>query len=268
MRRQHTQTMPVCIFVVVLMILCLTSAAAALTDEQGDAILREMQDIKSLLQTLLSQRNVGVNKGPARDSFSPGAKLSIAGKPVKGKQSAKVTVVEFSDYQCPFCARHFRETLPQLDEEYIKTGKVQYVFKDFPLEQIHPNAVRIAEVMNCAARQGKYWKLHDFTFTNQNSVERMTSDEYAAAADLDAGALQTCINDAHVQDEIREDMNEGRRLSVWGTPTFFIGLTDVGSSHVKALHMLRGAQPYEQFKAIIEPLLKDADSDPQSTHVQ
>lgn len=90
--------------------------------------------------------------------------------PPLGQTSAKVTLVEFSDYQCPFCARHFSQTEPQLIKEYIDTGKVKFYYRDFPLSQIHPGAQKAAEAARCAGDQGKYWEYHDLVFQNQTSI--------------------------------------------------------------------------------------------------
>ncbi len=90
--------------------------------------------------------------------------------PSLGKASAKVTLVEFSDYQCPFCARHFTQTEQQLNKEYIDTGKVKFYYRDFPLPQIHPGAQKSAEAARCAGDQNKYWEYHDLVFQNQQNI--------------------------------------------------------------------------------------------------
>ena len=97
----------------------------------------------------------------------PPEKISIAQRPSRGNDVARVVVVEFSDYQCPFCALFFRQTLPQLDQDFIKTGKIKYVFNNVPLDQIHPTAFKAAEAAECARDQGKFWEMHDQIFTNQ-----------------------------------------------------------------------------------------------------
>lgn len=90
--------------------------------------------------------------------------------PQLGQTSAKVTLVEFSDYQCPFCARHFSQTEPQLIKEYIDNGKVKFYYRDFPLSQIHPGAQKAAEAARCVGDQNKYWEYHDLVFQNQTSI--------------------------------------------------------------------------------------------------
>jgi protein-disulfide isomerase len=128
--------------------------------KEVDALRSEIDEIKTLLR-----ERVGV---PMR-----GVVLGTGDGPFKGAPDARVTVVEFSDYQCPFCGRHARETLPKIDETYIKTGKVKYVFRDFPLERIHPNAVKAAEAARCAGESGKYWEMHNRLFGDQKAGARL-----------------------------------------------------------------------------------------------
>jgi len=101
---------------------------------------------------------------------SAAASVSIAGNLIMGKKDAPVTMIEFSDYQCPFCRRFFETTLPTLKAEYVETGKVRYVFRDFPLDQIHPHARKAAEAAHCAGDQGKYWEMHDLLFQNPQAL--------------------------------------------------------------------------------------------------
>lgn len=96
--------------------------------------------------------------------------VEVGNLPVLGNLSAKVTLVEFSDYQCPFCARHFTQTEPQIIKEYIDTGKVKFYYRDFPLSQIHPGAQKAAEAARCAGDQNKYWQYHDLIFQNQQNI--------------------------------------------------------------------------------------------------
>jgi protein-disulfide isomerase len=87
--------------------------------------------------------------------------VSIEGGATKGNKDAKVTLVEFTDYQCPFCSRHFRDAMPQIDNDYVKTANIRYVLREFPLASIHPLAFKAAEAANCSGEQGKYWEMHD-----------------------------------------------------------------------------------------------------------
>jgi protein-disulfide isomerase len=119
-------------------------------------IERQLQELKDLLTTLLASR------APEPRELV----LNVDGAPSKGEKTARVVLIEFSDYQCPFCARHVRETLPQLEREYIQTGKIRYVTRDFPLPT-HRHAFKAAEAARCAGEQGKFWEMHAQLFHNQ-----------------------------------------------------------------------------------------------------
>ncbi len=96
--------------------------------------------------------------------------VDIGNLPVMGNQGAKVTMIEFSDYQCPYCERHFTQVEPQIKKDYIDTGKVKFYYRDYPLSQIHPGAEKGAEAARCAGDQGKYWEYHDLVFQNQSNI--------------------------------------------------------------------------------------------------
>jgi protein-disulfide isomerase len=166
-----------------------------------------------------------------------------------------VTVVEFSDYQCPFCGRHARETLPQIDEAYIKTGKVKYVFRDFPLERIHPDAIKAAEAARCAGESGKYWEMHDRLFGNQKALGVKDLVLHAQALGVDGPAFEQCLDGAKYATQVRQALSEGRRAGVRATPTSFIGLTQPNDGKITAAAVLQGAQSFADFQEAIEKLL-------------
>lgn len=209
-------------------------------------IQNELGEIKKLLQ----QRPAAA---PQAQPFQ-GATISIDGGPTLGSNNAKVTLIEFSDYQCPFCKRNFQQTFPEIDKEYIKTGKVKYVFRAFPLETIHPAAFKAAEAALCGGEQGKYWEMHDKLFTNQNALAPANLLEYAKSVGLDGGKFQACLDSGRQAATIRKDMAEGRKAGVAGTPGFFLGLTQANAT-VRATKFINGAQPYASFKDAIEQLL-------------
>jgi len=154
-------------------------------------------------------------------------------------------LIEFSDYQCPFCARYARETLPQIEREYISTGKVKYVFRDFPIESIHKDAVRAAAAAHCAGDQGKYWEMHDRLFANQAKLRPADFKEHAVAVGLDAAAFAQCLESGRETARVRKDAEEAARYGVTGTPAFFVNGRPV-----------IGAQPYEAFAVVIDDELE------------
>jgi len=161
--------------------------------------------------------------------------------PVLGKKDAPLTIVEFSDFQCPFCARFREQTLDQLKKEYIDTGKVRFVYRDFPLSSIHPYAEKAAEAAECADEQGKYWEYHDKLFENQQALDVVSLKKYAAELKLDAGKFADCLDSGKYEDEVAKDLADGSKVGITGTPGFIIGKRS-----------LSGAQPFSNFKAAID----------------
>lgn len=145
--------------------------------------------------------------------------VSVDDDPSLGPKDAPITIVEFADYECPFCA----EAVPmvkQLLED--NPGSIRFVLRDFPLEHIHPNAFKAAEAANCAADQGKYWEMHDLLFSSQDELTEEKFIEHATELQLDTAQFTECLSSGKYIDEIRHDMHEGREYQVNGTPTFFI----------------------------------------------
>ena len=184
-------------------------------------------------------------------------KISVDDDPVRGNIDAPITIIEFSDFQCPFCAKFHVQTLPLLLENYIDTGKVKLVYRDFPIQNIHPNAMPAAVAAECADEQGKYWEYHDILFENQdqwNELETTSAiavfTQYALEIELNQEQFNTCLTGGKYLNEIRIDLNDGREYGVTGTPGFFIGNDNLGFVELK------GAQPFESFKKIIDSQLK------------
>jgi len=187
---------------------------------------------------------------------SPPVRISLDDDPVIGDPNAPITIVEFSDFQCPFCARFNIQTLPLLMEEYIDTGKVKLVFRDFPITSIHPNALPAALAAECANEQDKFKGMHDIIFENQNVWNKLETNQavsvfsqYATELNLDQEKFDSCLLSAKYVDEIRNDLDDGREYGVSGTPGFFIGNDQVGFVELK------GAQPFENFKKVLDAQL-------------
>ena len=208
-------------------------------------IQKELQAIKNLLQRMQ------VPPSPQAAAVF----LSVEKSPFKGDKNAKVTIIEFSDYQCPFCARHNRETLPQLTNAYIKTGKVKYVFRDFPLESIHQQALKAHEAAYCAGEQGKYWEMHDQLFGNQPALNPPDLARYAQAIGLNTPDFKSCLDSGKYLAKIRAGLAEGTNAGVRGTPTFFLGYTEPNESKIQALMAIRGAHPFARFQEALDRLL-------------
>ncbi|MBI4176604.1 MAG: DsbA family protein [Candidatus Aenigmarchaeota archaeon] len=170
--------------------------------------------------------------------------VSADDDPALGPANAKVTVIEFSDFQCPFCKRFFDQTLGQIKSDYVETGKIRFAYRDFPLDSIHPNARPAAMAAECANEQGKFWEFHDKIFQNQQSMSTESYKQWAAELGLDAGQFNSCVDSNKYAQEVEKDFQDGVAAGVSGTPTVFVN----GQKIV-------GAQPFEAFQAAIEQAL-------------
>jgi protein-disulfide isomerase len=213
-------------------------------DEDVKELQKEMSKIKKdiqemkMLMGLLSQ-------------------ASIDDDPMLGDQNAPLTLIEFSDYQCPYCSRFSREIFPQIKEAYIKTGKVRYVFRDFPIEGIHPKAQKAAEAAQCSGEQDKYWEMHDLLFEKQKALEITDLKGYAAEIGLEMTAFETCLDSGKYEKEIMIDLQAGQMAGVRGTPSFVLGKTT--KDGVIEGRFIRGAQPYPEFKKAFEAMLSEEE---------
>jgi protein-disulfide isomerase len=175
----------------------------------------------------------------------PTVEATVDDDPAQGPADAAVTVIEFSDFQCPYCARFQSETLPQILQNY--GDRIRFVYRDFPLTSIHANALKAAEASECAHDQGKYWEYHDMLFQNQSALDVDSLKSYAASLGLDTTAFNSCLDSDQKMDEVRQDVQDGLAAGVQGTPAFFIN----GQA-------ISGAQPYSVFQAAIEAALANA----------
>jgi len=181
------------------------------------------------------------------------ATVAIGSIASRGSKDARVTMIEFSDYQCPYCKRHVDQTVPGLVKDYVETGKVRYAFRDFPLAAIHPLAAKAAEAARCAGDQGKYWEMHDRLFANQKELQAEKLPAHAQAIGLDESKFRECLDQARYAAAVQKDVNEGTQLGISGTPTVIIGITD--GEQAKNAVIIRGAHAIATFKAEIDRLL-------------
>ena len=149
--------------------------------------------------------------------------------------------------------------MPQIESEYIKTGKLKYVARDFPLESIHKEAFKAAEAAHCAGEQGAYWEMHTRLFANQRALGPKELPQHAQGLGLDVPKFQQCLESGKYASRIRKDLADGQKAGVTGTPGFFLGVTESNDPNVKVLRVLKGAQPYASFKEAIESLLSSQE---------
>ena len=167
--------------------------------------------------------------------------VSAGDTPFKGSASGKVIIIEFSDYQCPFC-QSAEATISQILSNYPNDVKIYY--RNFPLVQLHPNAINASMAAECSNEQGKFWEMHDKLFANQKNLDVPSLKEYAKDLGLDSAKFNNCLDSNKYKDQIVKDYNDGIAAGVQGTPDFFINGV-----------LIEGAQPYSVFDQAIKSVL-------------
>ena len=241
-------------------------ASAEEPDEELSALRSEIESLKSgqaaIRQELREIKGLLTNRQqPSSTVRDVDVSVNVARLPAKGAVNARVTLIEFSDYQCPFCARHTHTVLPQLEKEYIDTGKVRYVLRDYPMQSIHPQAPKAHEAAHCAGDQDKYWEMHGQLFANQMNLQAEQLPKYAQRIRLaDLAAFEKCLDSGKYTEWTKASVAEGTKAGVRGTPSFLLGLTDANGS-VKAVKLIQGAQSYAVFQKVIDKLLVTTAAD-------
>jgi len=248
------------LFIAVLSVLTLSADRKALA-EAGDDLSELRQEVEALkqgqlqLQRELQEINALLRRRQPAATDVQNVVLTIDGYPSKGDQRAKLILIEFTDYQCPFCGRHFQQTSPQIERDYVNTGRVRYIVRDFPIESIHKDALKAAEAAHCAGEQGQYWQMHRRLFNGQNALTADHLSSYASALGLDVQRFQRCLDSNKYTGKIRQDLEEAQKVGVRATPSFLLAVAEPDGSSVKVVKMIAGAHPYTVFKEAIDSLL-------------
>jgi protein-disulfide isomerase len=219
-----------------------------MTKEQGDAILNELKNIHKELQEIKKGSLRGPRRGPARPVT---AKVETKDSPSLGDPEAPITLVEFTDYQCPFCRRFYTNTLSEIKKQYIETGKVRFVLRDLPLA-FHPNARPAAKAAHCAREQGKYWEMHDALFEGGGKLNKSDFVRYAENIGVDDFPFQECMESDRHNEAIDRDIADAGKASIRGTPGFVLGKTT--DNEIEG-SFISGAQSFASFKRQIDSLL-------------
>ncbi len=221
----------------------------AFYEGQKDRINQPLAQVKEQIRQVLDQTRVqqlrqsfyqSLRQGTQIDVFLSPPRLQVGSDParLRGDPNAPVTIVEFSDFQCPYCQKAYA-TVRSVLAKY--PTKVRLAYRDFPLSQIHPQAELAAEASRCALEQGKFWEYHDMLFEHPNQLGRDLLEQHAAMLGLDGKQFQVCLDSGRYQSSIAQDLQEGARAGVTGTPGFFVNGIFVS-----------GAQPPSVFEKIIE----------------
>jgi protein-disulfide isomerase len=217
-----------------------------ITSEQAQKILDELQQLRDLvkhqselLQALADKGGVGA---PTH------AKLDLTGFQMLGSKDAPLTMVEFTDYQCPYCRQFHLNVFGEIKKNYIDTGKVRFYSRDLPLDQIHPNAIRAAQAARCAADQGQFWAMRDVMGNNSDKLDLESLVADAGGLKLDTKAFRSCVESQKYKEAVQTDVLEAMKIGAEATPTFVLGKsTPTGVDG----ELIVGSQPYTEFvKAI------------------
>jgi len=220
------------------------NAPEGMTKQQADEILKELKAIHQLLerqQTGATQPQVA----PAPDK----AQMSVsAGWYSLGRDDAPITVVEFADYQCPFCRKFHSETFVELKKNYIDTGKVRFVSRDLPLG-FHPNASGAAMAARCAGEQHKFWEMRDMMLAKEGDLSPASLLKYGKQIHLDMTGFAACLNDKKYTADIQKDVADAGAMGIGGTPSFVVGRT--AKDQIKGVR-IAGSVPYSVFDTAIK----------------
>jgi protein-disulfide isomerase len=224
--------------------------AVPMTKEQGDAILKELREIKQLLARPQQQQAQAKPSAPQMPQ-----NLTVKGDAiyVLGKSDAPLTMVEFTDYQCPFCGRFESTTFLEIKKDYIDTGKLRLILRDLPLVEMHPFALKAAQSVHCAGDQGKFWEMKELVFKNQKKIDVDSLASYANDLALDSGTYKSCMADGRHLKEIDGEAKYAQSLGITGTPTFILGKS---AGDTVEGRVIIGAQPLAVFEAAINNALE------------
>ena len=222
--------------------LCLAATLAApvgaqepgITRQQADQILNELRQIRQLLE----KQQAGKPQEPAR------ATLNLTGAQMLGSKNAPLTMVEYTDYQCPYCRQFHLTVFDELKKNYIDTGKVRFYSRDLPLDSLHPNAIRAAEAGRCAADQGQFWALRNVMGANPDKLDLDHLAGFATDLKMDALAFRNCVTSEKYKAAVEADILEAMKVGAQATPSFVIGKSTPEGVDGE---LVVGAMPYPSF---------------------
>ena len=220
-----------------------------ISKDQGNAILEEL---KSIRQELNQIKQKGLTaRAPAKHAHPKTASITTQGNPILGDEKALVTIVEFTDYQCPFCQGFYSKAYKELKKQYVDTGKLRFVLRDLPLEK-HQYAKPAAIASHCAGEQNKFWEMHDALFEGRGKLNPDDVLGYASSIGLQEDPFKTCITSGKFNNDIKQDVQDASSAGIRGTPAFVIGKT---TEDMVSGTLISGTHPLAAFKQEIDKLL-------------
>jgi protein-disulfide isomerase len=216
-------------------------------------VLRELESISTQLADGRKIAPAGLLRGLPPPPAIPSSVQSISDAAVKGSRDAAVVLIEYADFQCPYCAQFARRILPEIEKRYVSTGQLRVVFRHMPLQEIHPQAVMAAETAECARQQGRFWQMHDALFADQR-LDEASLVEKARTSGVALEQFSECVR-GRGGVRVRHDLAAARALGIAVTPTFLIG-RDIGGA-VKVEQILTGVREVDVFASAIESLLNE-----------
>lgn len=249
----------ICVFVIILP----SQVRAGQRDAEEQAQLRDdisalQKDVRTIGQ--LQQQTIDklneLNRVLSSMSQPPPlpSSLNIREEPFRGNSEARVAVIEYADFECPYCGQFERGAFPQLVSDYIEKGTVRYFYRDFPLP-VHPHAMAAARAARCAGEQGKYWEMHDALFAKQNALSTPALLDRAQTLGLDQTKFSECLSSERYTEEIQKGAADAQKMGIEGTPTFFLGTVGSNGDVVNVDKRFVGTAPYDVFKSEIDALL-------------
>jgi protein-disulfide isomerase len=215
---------------------------------QQQQILRELEDLKALVQGAPKRADYPTRPVPATNIT-----LGVHGELFRGSSNAPLAIIEYSDFECSFCARFATEIYPRIDADYIQTGKVKYFFRDLPAPE-HTNSFFKARVARCAGDQGLFWEMHDWLFIQGPKSTAQDIEAEGKALGLDIPEFNGCLSNDRFTSNIQRSITGARRMGLQGTPAFLIGILDTEATTVHVAQVLLGADSYEPFRQALDKL--------------
>jgi len=218
------------------LLLPLSAQDSGITKQQADEIIKELREIRQLLEKQA--------KPAAQEPEKPAqAKINLSGAQMLGSKDAPLTIVEFTDYQCPFCQRFHLTTFPEIKKQYIDTGKARFYSRDMPLD-FHANAMRAAQAARCAADQNQFWGLRSVMGANPDKLDMKSILADAADLKMDVPAFQKCVESEKYKNAVQSDVMEAMKIGATGTPSFVVGKSTPDGVDGE---LMIGAMPFGMF---------------------